>query len=69
VFADLSKNLLDTDTEQLLLALAQQSGLEQHRDAMFAGDRINSTEQRAVMHWLLRNPPLARITESKLFLM
>jgi glucose-6-phosphate isomerase len=60
MFADLSKNLIDTDTEQLLLALAQQSGLEQHRAAMFAGDRINSTEQRSVMHWLLRNPPLAQ---------
>ena len=57
VFADLSKNLIDAQTEQLLLGLARQTGLEEHRDAMFAGENINSTEQRAVMHWLLRTPP------------
>ena len=58
VFADLSKNLIDADTEALLLDLARQCGLEQHRDAMFVGEPINRTEQRAVMHFLLRNPPL-----------
>ena len=57
VFADLSKNLLDADTEKLLMALARQCGIESHRDAMFAGEVINNTEQRAVMHWLLRSPP------------
>ena len=57
VFADLSKNLVDADTEKLLMDLARQCGLESHRDAMFAGEAINSTEQRAVMHWLLRSPP------------
>lgn len=57
VFADLSKNLLDDDSQALLLALAQQCGLAQQRDAMFAGELINGTEQRAVMHWLLRTPP------------
>ena len=61
VFADLSKNLIDAATQSLLLDLASQSGLETHRDAMFAGDKINTTEQRAVMHWLLRNPPLAQV--------
>ncbi len=60
VFADLSKNLIDTDTEALLLALARQCGLEAHRDAMFAGEHINSTENRAVMHFLLRNPAQAQ---------
>ena len=59
VFADLSKNLIDADSQALLLALARQCGLEQHRDAMFAGALINRTEQRAVMHFLLRNPPLS----------
>lgn len=54
VFADLSKNLVDADTEALLLALARECGLEEHRDAMFAGERINTTEDRAVKHWLLR---------------
>jgi glucose-6-phosphate isomerase len=60
VFADLSKNLIDGAIEVLLLDLARQCGLEQHRDAMFAGELINRTEQRAVMHFLLRNPALAK---------
>jgi len=60
VFADLSKNLITPASEALLLALARQSGLEVHRDAMFSGTLINTTEHRAVMHWLLRNPPLAQ---------
>ncbi len=58
VFADLSKNLIDERTESLLQTLAQQCGLEAHRDAMFAGEKINTTEQRAVMHFLLRQPAL-----------
>ncbi len=57
VFADLSKNHTDTATEALLLALAEQTGLAAHRDAMFRGEPINPTEGRAVMHWLLRQPP------------
>src|SRR6516225_5526957 len=61
VFADLSKNLLDARTEQLLLALARESGLEAHRDAMFAGEHINTTEDRAVLHTLLRRPPSAPV--------
>jgi glucose-6-phosphate isomerase len=65
VFADLSKNLIDAATQGLLLDLARQSGLESHRDAMFAGAKINSTEQRAVMHWLLRNPPLALMDKGR----
>jgi glucose-6-phosphate isomerase len=62
VFADLSKNLIDTATQQLLFDLAHQTGLAQHRDAMFAGEKINSTEQRAVMHWLLRTPENAAVS-------
>lgn len=65
VFADLSKNLMDAATEQALLEMARQSGLEQHRDAMFAGERINTTENRQVMHWLLRNPPLAQLQHAR----
>lgn len=60
VFADLSKNLIDAPAETLLFALARQRGLEGHRDAMFAGEHINSTENRPVMHFLLRNPPPAQ---------
>jgi len=56
VFADLSKNHVDAATEALLQALAQQTGLIAHRDAMFRGEHINTTEDRAVMHWLLRQP-------------
>ena len=56
VFADLSRSLVDAGTEQLLLQLAQETRLEAWRDAMFAGERINNTEQRAVKHWLLRAP-------------
>ncbi|MBY0454966.1 MAG: glucose-6-phosphate isomerase [Burkholderiaceae bacterium] len=56
VFADLSRNRIDGSTEALLMALARQCGLEAHRDAMWAGQTINTTEQRAVLHYLLRNP-------------
>jgi len=74
LFADLSKNHSDSTTEALLLELAQQTGLAQHRDAMFRGEPINTTENRAVMHWLLRQParslpgalaaPLAQVHET-----
>jgi glucose-6-phosphate isomerase len=57
----MSKNLIDTETQQLLLDLARQTGVVQHRDAMFSGQAINRTEQRPVMHWLLRNPALATV--------
>ncbi len=56
LFADLSKNLIDNETQSALFDLARQCGVEEHRDSMFAGEKINSTEQRAVMHFLLRTP-------------
>ena len=56
VFGDLSKNLIDAATSQLLFELAEQCGVAAHRDAMFAGEAINTTEQRAVWHVLLRTP-------------
>ncbi|MDM0011357.1 glucose-6-phosphate isomerase [Variovorax sp. J22P168] len=59
VFADLSKNLADARTEALLQDLARECGLEAHRDAMFAGEHINTTEDRAVLHTLLRRPASA----------
>jgi len=64
VFADLSKNRIDAATESILLELARQSGLEAHRDAMFSGAKINTTEGRQVLHWLLRNPPLAQVEQA-----
>ena len=56
VFVDLSKNRIDAATEALLQTLAQQCGLAAHRDAMFAGEKINTTEGREVWHVLLRAP-------------
>lgn len=56
VFADLSRNRIDAHTEALLFQLARQCGLEQQRQAMWQGERINHTEQRAVLHHLLRQP-------------
>jgi glucose-6-phosphate isomerase len=61
VFADLSKNRIDAATEAMLIDLARQSGLPEHRDAMFAGQKINNTEQREVWHVLLRNPTQASV--------
>ena len=56
VFADLSKNWLTADTELYLSALAKSCAVHELRDDMLAGLPINVTEQRAVMHWLLRMP-------------
>ena len=56
VFADLSKNRLDTATLKFLLDLARECGLEAQRDAMFSGAPINATEGRAVLHTALRAP-------------
>lgn len=56
VFADLSKNRIDAPTLQLLLQLARDCGLESQRDAMFKGEPINHTEDRAVLHTALRAP-------------
>src|SRR5450755_3555318 len=57
VFADLSKNLVDVATLQFLGDLARECGVEALRDAMFAGEPINTTEGRAVLHTALRAPP------------
>ncbi len=56
VFADLSKNLIDPPIQAALTELASQCGLEAQRDAMFRGEHVNRTEDRAAMHWLLRHP-------------
>ncbi|HBH39414.1 MAG TPA: glucose-6-phosphate isomerase, partial [Curvibacter sp.] len=56
VFADLSKNLIDAPLQATLTGLAQQCNVVAHREAMFGGEHINQTEDRAVMHWLLRHP-------------
>ena len=56
VFADLSKNHLDTATLHFLLDLARECKLEARRDAMLRGEPINTTEGRAVLHTALRAP-------------
>ncbi|MGB8628400.1 MAG: glucose-6-phosphate isomerase, partial [Xanthobacteraceae bacterium] len=56
VFFDYSKNRVNDETLALLLALAEQSGLRARIDAMFRGDKINVTENRAVLHVALRAP-------------
>ena len=53
---DLSKNLVTDETVGLLLDLCRAAGVEQRRDAMFAGEHINTTEDRAVFHTGLRRP-------------
>ncbi|MBM4180742.1 MAG: glucose-6-phosphate isomerase [Betaproteobacteria bacterium] len=52
---DYSKNLIRPQTMKLLLKLAREAGVESLRDAMFAGEKINLTEGRAVLHTALRN--------------
>ncbi len=55
LFLDYSKNRIDQTTMELLVQLAEDSDLNIIREAMFNGDKINFTEQRAVMHTALRN--------------
>ena len=52
---DFSKHRITDDTLPLLRRLAQEAGVETLRDAMFAGERINTSEDRAVLHVALRN--------------
>ncbi|HXN82387.1 MAG TPA: glucose-6-phosphate isomerase, partial [Myxococcales bacterium] len=52
---DYSKNRVTAETMRLLLALARQAEVERFRDRMFAGERINTTEDRPVLHVALRN--------------
>jgi glucose-6-phosphate isomerase len=61
LFLDYSKNRVTDQTIRLLLQLARESGLRNRIDAMFAGDKINTTENRAVLHVALRAPRDAAI--------
>ncbi|MBK6865062.1 MAG: glucose-6-phosphate isomerase [Ideonella sp.] len=58
VFADLSKNLVDSNTLRGLADLARECDVAGRRDAMLRGDAINLTEGRAVLHTALRAPPV-----------
>jgi glucose-6-phosphate isomerase len=55
LLVDYSKHLVTTDTMSALARLARERGVERLRDAMFAGERINVTEDRPVLHIALRN--------------
>lgn len=55
ILLDYSKNRITAETMQLLCALAEESGVLEKRDAMFSGAKINSTENRSVLHIALRN--------------
>ena len=56
IHLDYSKNRVTDETVRLLLQLAEESGLTERRDAMFRGERINVSEDRAVLHVALRMP-------------
>ena len=58
---DLSKNLVDETVLAALLALADQAGVAARRDAMLAGEHVNATEDRAVLHTALRLPADAQL--------
>ena len=62
VFLDYSKNRVTDETLELLIQLAEESGLRAHIDAMFRGEKINITEGRAVLHVALRAPKGESIT-------
>jgi glucose-6-phosphate isomerase len=61
LYLDYSKNRITDETLRLLLQLAEERGVAQRRDAMFGGEKINVTEQRAVLHVALRAPRGAHI--------
>ena len=61
LFLDYSKNRITDETVKLLIQLAEQSGLRSRIDAMFRGEKINVTENRAVLHVALRAPEGASI--------
>ena len=61
VYLDFSKNRISDETVRLLVALARERGVAERRDAMFRGEKINVTEERAVLHVALRAPRGASI--------
>ena len=61
IYLDYSKNLVADETLKLLLQLARESGLRERIDAMFQGDKINVSENRAVLHVALRAPRSAAV--------
>ncbi|HEV7625806.1 MAG TPA: glucose-6-phosphate isomerase, partial [Streptomyces sp.] len=62
LYLDFSKHLVTDDTMRLLGELAAGTGVGRLRDAMFRGEKINVTEDRAVLHTALRTPASASVT-------
>jgi glucose-6-phosphate isomerase len=60
-YLDYSKNRVSNETIRLLVELAKQAGLTERTAAMFAGERINVSEDRSVLHVALRMPPSASL--------
>ena len=65
LYVDLSKNLVTTEVLAALVELAEQVGVPERRDAMLAGEHINVTEDRAVLHTALRLPRDASLTSTR----
>jgi glucose-6-phosphate isomerase len=61
LYLDYSKNRVTDETMRLLVQLAEETGVPQRRDAMFAGDKINVSENRSVLHVALRMPETATL--------
>ena len=61
IYLDYSKNRITDETLALLVQLAEESGVPEHRNAMFRGDHINVSENRAVLHTALRLPASATL--------
>src|SRR4029077_13489106 len=61
LYLDYSKNRVTDETMRLLVALAEEAGVAERRDAMFRGEHINVSEDRAVLHVALRMPRTASL--------
>ncbi|MGE0101597.1 MAG: glucose-6-phosphate isomerase [Blastocatellales bacterium] len=61
IYFDYSKNIIDDETVRLLISLAEESDLAARIEAMFSGEKINTTENRAVLHVALRAPQGAEV--------
>src|ERR1700749_3359265 len=61
IYLDYSKNRITEETRALRVERAQESGVPEHRDAMFRGENINVSENRAVLHTARRLPATATL--------
>lgn len=61
IYYDYSKHRINAETMELLIALAKAAGLKEDIEAMFTGEKINNTENRAVLHTALRAPASEKV--------